>query len=111
MNQAELQGFGLVAVMQGGDENTGWIQRSVSGCCEWLWWEMVGVWWVQRWCECVSVHARIQKRGVFAWAGVHQAGRDSMSVFSNMESVALLVNDVKDPNVTNHPHREIPLPP
>lgn len=33
-----------------------------------------------------------------------------MSVFSNMESVALFVNDVKDPNVTNHPHREIPLP-
>lgn len=33
-----------------------------------------------------------------------------MSVFSNMESVALFVNDVKDPNVTNHPHCEIPLP-
>lgn len=47
MNQAELQGFGLVAVMQRGEENTGWIQSSVSGFCKWLWWEMVGVWWVQ----------------------------------------------------------------
>lgn len=46
MNQAELQGFGLVAVMQGGEENTGWIQSNVSGFCEWLWWVMVGVWWV-----------------------------------------------------------------
>lgn len=34
-----------------------------------------------------------------------------MSVFSNMESVALFVNDVKDHNVTNHLHHEIPLPP
>lgn len=41
-NQAELQGFGLVAVMQGGEGNTGWIQSSVSG-----WREMVGLWWVQ----------------------------------------------------------------
>lgn len=38
-------------------------------------------------------------------------GGMALSVFSNMESVALFVNDVKDPNVTNHPHREIPLPP
>lgn len=34
-----------------------------------------------------------------------------MSVFSNMESVALFVNNVKDPDVTNHPRHEIPLPP
>lgn len=74
-----------------------------------------GRWWgcgeFRWWCEYVSVHAPMQKHGVFAWAGVHRAERDGMSVFSNMESVALFINDVKHPNVTNHPHHEIPLPP
>lgn len=34
-----------------------------------------------------------------------------MSVFSNMESVALFVKDVKDHNVISHPDQEIHLPP
>lgn len=37
----------------------------------------------------VSLHSPVQKHGVFAWAGVRGAERDGMSVFSNMESVAL----------------------
>lgn len=57
------------------------------------------------------MHAQIQKCGVFAWAGVHRKERDVMSVFSNMESVALFVKDVKDYNVTSHPDHEIHLPP
>lgn len=34
-----------------------------------------------------------------------------MSVFCNMESVALFVKDVKDHNVTSHPDHEIHSPP
>lgn len=55
--------------------------------------------------------AQIQKCGAFAWAGVHRAERNGMTVFFNMESVDLSVEDVKDHNVTSHPDHEIHLPP
>lgn len=115
MSQAELRGSGLVAVMQRGEENTGWIQGSVAGCCERLWrlrWERVGGAVGSGGNANTSLRV-LQFRNAVRSPGQVYAGQRGVEsrALSNMESVALFVKDVKDHNVTSHPDRGIPSPP